>query len=182
MTSRSARFAAVALACALPLSACGGPAEDDTAGAQAPLEVTTPTAPPQEEFKVEDVDNIVSEELTGERVDDPAMELSYKWQGASSAPNGGSVLVVAVTNNSEVPMPADALAQPTLSYTTGGNNKENAAPLSAEASGVDIIGLDQPLRAGATVNAKYAFEVTPGRLWDADFTIGNVTFSGNLNG
>ena len=79
-------------------------------------------------------------------------------------------------------MPADALAQPTLSYTTGGNNKENAAPLSAEASGVDIIGLDQPLRAGATVNAKYAFDVTPGRLWDADFTIGNVTFSGKLNG
>ena len=47
---------------------------------------------------------------------------------------------------------------------------------------MDIIGLDEPLRAGSTVNAKYAFDVAPGRLWDADFTIGNVTFSGNLNG
>ncbi|MCT2287532.1 hypothetical protein M3F30_02875 [Corynebacterium sanguinis] len=182
MTSRSARFAAVALACALPLSACGGSAEEGAAGTETPLSVTTPTAPPQEDFQVEEVDKLVSDELTGEPVDDPAMELSYKWQGASSAPNGGSVLVVAVTNKSEVPMPADALKQPTLSYTTGGNNKEDAAPLNAEESGVDIIGLDEPLRAGATVNAKYAFDVAPGRLWDADFTIGNVTFSGNLNG
>ncbi|WP_165164249.1 hypothetical protein [Corynebacterium qintianiae] len=185
MTPRPSRLAAAALALVLPLSACGGPAGESTGGAtgtQTPLEVTTPTAAPKEEFQAEDTQKLTTDELTGERVDDPAIQLSYKWQGASSAPGGGSVVVVAVTNNSEVPMPVDALKQPTLSYTTSGNNNENAATKSAEASGVDIIGLDQPLRPGATVNAKYAFDVTPGRLWNADFTIGNVTFSGNLSG
>ena len=51
----------------------------------------------------------------------------------------------------------------------------------AEEAGVDIVGLDRPLGPGATVNAKYPFDVSTGNLWDAEFTIGNVTFKGNLN-
>lgn len=186
MSFRTAPYAAAALACVLALPACAGTGGGDGAagtasGAQTSLEVTTPTAAPQEEFRIEDTSKMTTDELDGDPVDDPAMELTYKWQGVSSAPEGGTVVVVAVTNKSEVPMPADALKQPTLRYSTGGSGEQNATPWSSEQSGVDIIGLDQPLRPGATVNAKYAFDVSPGRLWDADFTVGNVTFSGNLN-
>ena len=56
-----------------------------------------------------------------------------------------------------------------------------AEPLTADAAGVDIVGLDLPLGPGATVNAKFPFDVATGNLWDAKFTIGNVTFEGNLN-
>lgn len=183
MSFRSARFAAAALACALPLSACGtGGDSAGVTGTQTPLEVTTPTGAPKEEFQVSDGNKITSNELSGKPVDDPEMELSYIWQGSSSAPNGGSVVVVAVKNKSNVAMPVDALPQPTLRYTSGGNNKQNAAPQNAEQSGVDIIGFDEPVSPGATVNAKYAFDVAPDNLWNAELTIGNVTFSGDLTG
>ena len=50
-----------------------------------------------------------------------------------------------------------------------------------EDADVDVVGLDRPLGQGATVNAKYPFDVSTSELWDAEFTIGNVTFKGNLN-
>ena len=77
-------------------------------------------------------------------------------------------------------MPADLL-RPTLSYNIGGGEMRTAESLTAEAAGVDFVGLDIPLGPGATFNAKYAFNVATGNLWDARFTIGNVTFQGYLN-
>lgn len=183
MTARPARLAALTLACTLPLAACGtGENGVGASGTQTPLEVTTPTGMPKEQFRVEDTDKLVSEELTGEPVEDPAMDLTYKWQGSTNAPNGGSVIVVALRNDSDVPLPVDALKQPTLRYAGSGRDKKDATPQDAEASGVDIVGLDLPLRPGATINAKYAFDVAPGNLYNAEFTIGNVTFSGDLTG
>ncbi|AWB84474.1 hypothetical protein [Corynebacterium liangguodongii] len=180
MLPRPSRLAATAaLVVVLPLTACGQ-ADDTPVGTEAPLEVTTPTAAPKEEFKVEHRgEKVTTDELTGEPVEDPAMELTYKWQGTSSAPNGGTVVVVAVTNRSDVPVPVEAIEQPTLRYGSG-SNKTEARPQSAEAAGVDIIGIDEPLAPFATVNAKYAFDVRPGNLGNAEFTIGNVTFSGSL--
>ncbi|WJY68565.1 hypothetical protein [Corynebacterium auris] len=183
MTSRLNRHAAaatVAALTALSLSACG--AEDNTSpAADAEIEVSTPTAAPEEDFEVNDANNITTDEISGEKVEDPGMEVSYTWQGTNVANNGGSIVIVAVTNESDVPMPADALGQPTLSYTTDGTNKQEAQPLDAQQSGVDIVGLDLPLGPGATANLKYPFDVPTGNLWDAEFTIGNVTFEGNLN-
>ncbi|WP_231908962.1 hypothetical protein [Corynebacterium timonense] len=75
----------------------------------------------------------------------------------------------------------EALGQPTLSYATDGNNKQEARPLDPQESGVNQVGLDLPLGPGATTNLKYPFDVAPGNLWDAEFSIGNVTFEGNLN-
>ena len=77
-------------------------------------------------------------------------------------------------------MPADTLT-PKLRYNSGNNNMQNADPMSGENAGVEIVGVDLPLGPGATTNAKYAFNVSTGNLWDAEFTIGNVTFKGNLN-
>ncbi len=179
MIKRPAHAAAAAVvASALTLSGCvTGDEPEQAAGDD--IEVTTPVEEDEEKFEAAEQDPIVSDELTGEPVKDPAMDLSYKWQGTSYTPNG-SVVVVAVTNESDAPMPADTL-KPSLRYNNGSSMTDAKFNGSLEATGVDVIGIDRPLGAGATVNAKYPFEVTTGNLWDAEFTIGNVTFKGNLN-
>ncbi|WKD57235.1 hypothetical protein CAPI_03365 [Corynebacterium capitovis DSM 44611] len=171
-----------ALALALPLAVAGCSSSGDTTESSAVV-ITTPTAVPEQQFEANDVANLTTTEISGERVDDPGMNVSYKWQGTRSASNGGTIVVVAVTNQSDVPMPVSALAQPSLTYSTGssGTNKEIAEPLSGEDAGVDTLGLDMPLGAGASVNLMYAFDVSMYSLYNAQFTIGNVVFSGNLN-
>ncbi|MDK7180084.1 hypothetical protein QP446_04800 [Corynebacterium riegelii] len=174
----SHRLKLAVLSLLLPVTACAAPGENDI-----DPEAVTPTSTigrPAETFATSEVEPAPSTEINGERVKDPAMDLSYKWQGSSYAPGGGTVVVVAVTNESDAPLPVDAL-KPTLKYNAGGGEMRTAETLTADAAGVDIIGLDLPLGPGATVNAKYAFNVSTGNLWDAQFTIGNVTFQGNLN-
>lgn len=185
MTHRLAT-SVVALAVALPLAACAG-AEDgapqdaaDQAAEATEVSATSTIGRPQEEFEKKETSAAVSTEIQGERVKDPAMDLSYKWQGTSYAPNGGTVVVVAVTNQSDAPMPVDTL-QPKLEYNAGNKDMREAEPMDAEAAGLDMVGLDLPLGPGATTNVKYAFDVATGNLWDARFSIGNVTFEGNLN-
>lgn len=179
--SHRSQFTAVLLAVTsvFALSACVSGNESEEAQ-ENDIEITTPTGAPAPEFKVEETEPQVTDKINGERVKDPAMDLSYKWQGSSFEPNGGTVVVVAITNESEVPMPADTLT-PQLRYNTGNNSMQTADPKSAENADVDVIGVDLPLGPGATTNAKYAFDVSTGNLWDAEFTIGNVTFKGNLN-
>lgn len=179
--SHRSQFIAVFLAATsvFALSGCVSGKESEEAQEEE-IEITTPTGAPAPEFKADEVDPVVTDKLNGDRVEDPAMDLSYKWQGTSYEPNGGTVVVVAVTNESDVPMPADALT-PQLRYNAGGASMQTADPKSAENADVDIIGVDLPLGPGATTNAKYAFDVSTGNLWDAEFTIGNVTFKGNLN-
>ena len=188
-----AALAATALAAALALSACADAemgeetisstqvtAAEDAPQGQADDRIGVQRKP----FEVNEADPLVSDEVNGERVKDPAMELSYKWQGSSYAPNGGSVVVVAITNESDAPLPEDAL-EPKLRYnvnsTSNPDMKDAKFMPIAEDAGVDIVGLDRPLGPGATVNAKFPFDVSTGNLWDAEFTIGNVTFKGNLN-
>lgn len=190
---QAATLTAAALASTLALTACAdGEMAEDTASS---TQVTAAEDAPQGQaddrigvqrktFEVNETDPVVSDKTDGERVEDPAMELSYKWQGTSYAPAGGSVVVVAITNESDAPLPEDALT-PKLRYnansTSNPDMKDAKFQPVAEEAGVDIVGLDRPLGPGATVNAKYPFDVTTGNLWDAEFTIGNVTFKGNLN-
>jgi len=188
-----ATLAATALAAALALSACADAemGEDTISSTQVTAAEDAPQGQADDRigvqrkpFEVNEADPLVSDEINGERVKDPAMELSYKWQGSSYAPNGGSVVVVAITNESDAPLPEDAL-EPKLRYnvnsTSNPDMKDAKFMPIAEEAGVDIVGLDRPLGPGATVNAKYPFDVSTGNLWDAEFTIGNVTFKGNLN-
>ena len=188
-----AALAATALAAALALSACADAemGEDTISSTQVTAAEDAPQGQADDRigvqrkpFEVNEADPLVSDEINGERVNDPAMELSYKWQGSSYAPNGGSVVVVAITNESDAPLPEDAL-EPKLRYnvnsTSNPDMKDAKFMPIAEEAGVDIVGLDRPLGPGATVNAKYPFDVSTGNLWDAEFTIGNVTFKGNLN-
>ncbi|WP_394281000.1 hypothetical protein [Corynebacterium sp.] len=183
---------AVALLAALSLAAgtvaC---ANDDTADGDAtngenPITPTTGVATTAEaaepEFETRQVEPTVTEKIDGSPVDDPGMDLTFHWQGTTYAPNGGTVVTVAVANNSKVPMPPEALGQPTLRYSPGSSSGESTAdPMSAEEAGIDTVGLDLPLGPGAMTNLHYAFDVSTGNIWDAEFTIANVTFSGNLN-
>lgn len=188
-----AALTAAALAAALALSACADAemGEDTISSTQVTAAEDAPQGQADDRigvqrkpFEVNEADPLVSDETDGDRVKDPAMELSYKWQGSSYAPNGGSVVVVAITNESDAPLPEDAL-EPKLRYnvnsTSNPDMKDAKFVPIAEEAGVDIVGLDRPLGPGATVNAKYPFDVSTGNLWDAEFTIGNVTFKGNLN-
>ncbi|MCG7235467.1 hypothetical protein [Corynebacterium sp. ACRQP] len=188
-----AALAAAALAAAFALSACADAemGEDTISSTQVTAAEDAPQGQADDRigvqrkpFEVNEADPLVSDEINGERVKDPAMELSYKWQGSSYAPNGGSVVVVAITNESDAPLPEDAL-EPKLRYnvnsTSNPDMKDAKFMPIAEEAGVDIVGLDRPLGPGATVNAKFPFDVSTGNLWDAEFTIGNVTFKGNLN-
>lgn len=175
----SHRLKLAATCLVLPLVACST-SEETVVPDTETVSPTSTIGRPAETFASSEVEPAPTTEINGERVEDPAMDLSYKWQGSSYAPSGGSVIVVAVTNKSDAPLPADAL-RPTLEYNIGGGEMRTAEALTAEDAGVDIVGLDLPLGPGATVNAKYAFDVSTGNLWDAQFTIGNVTFEGNLN-
>ena len=188
-----AALAAAALAAAFALSACADAemGEDTVSSTQVTAAEDAPQGQADDRigvqrkpFEVNEADPLVSDKTNGDRVKDPAMELSYKWQGSSYAPNGGSVVVVAITNESDAPLPEDAL-EPKLRYnvnsTSNPDMKDAKFVPIAEEAGVDIVGLDRPLGPGATVNAKYPFDVSTGNLWDAEFTIGNVTFKGNLN-
>ena len=188
-----AALAAAALAAAFALSACADVqlGEDTISSTQVTAAEDAPQGQADDRigvqrkpFEVNEADPVVSDKTNGDRVKDPAMELSYKWQGSSYAPNGGSVVVVAITNESDAPLPADAL-EPKLRYnvnsTSNPDMKDAKFVPIAEEAGVDIVGLDRPLGPGATVNAKFPFDVSTGNLWDAEFTIGNVTFKGNLN-
>ena len=188
-----AALTAAALAAALALSACADAemGEDTISSTQVTAAEDAPQGQADDRigvqrkpFEVNEADPLVSDKTDGDRVKDPAMELSYKWQGSSYAPNGGSVVVVAITNESDAPLPEDAL-EPKLRYnvnsTSNPDMKDAKFMPIAEEAGVDIVGLDRPLGPGATVNAKYPFDVSTGNLWDAEFTIGNVTFKGNLN-
>ena len=188
-----ATLAAAALAAAFALSACADAqlGEDTISSTQVTAAEDAPQGQADDRigvqrkpFEVNEADPVVSDKTNGDRVKDPAMELSYKWQGSSYAPNGGSVVVVAITNESDAPLPEDAL-EPKLRYnvnsTSNPDMKDAKFVPIAEEAGVDIVGLDRPLGPGATVNAKFPFDVSTGNLWDAEFTIGNVTFKGNLN-
>ena len=188
-----AALAATALAAALALSACADAemGEDTISSTQVTAAEDAPQGQADDRigvqrkpFEVNETDPVVSDKTNGDRVKDPAMELSYKWQGSSYAPNGGSVVVVAITNESDAPLPEDAL-EPKLRYNVNSTSNPDMKDAKfipiAEEAGVDIVGLDRPLGPGATVNAKFPFDVSTGNLWDAEFTIGNVTFKGNLN-
>ncbi|MHA2789509.1 hypothetical protein ACXZ66_10235 [Corynebacterium sp. S7] len=134
------------------------------------------------EFPVEHRDPTSTNDLSGP-VEDPAMPITYHWQGVVSAPNGGSVVTVAVRNNSDAPMPPDALGTPKLGYRNSSAGSLNSvSELSAANAGFKgQVGLDQQLGSGATSNVQYVFDVAPSNLWSAEFTIGNVTFTGNLS-
>lgn len=165
---------AVILTTALLVTACGGDGSDGST--EESIEVTTSETPVAE---VNEVEPKVAERLS-EPTSDPGLDVDWTYQGVRSLPTGGSVVTVLVHNGNDEPLAPDDIPAPTLEYNSGGGTMTEATPLSADS--VDgPIGLDLPLVSGASTNLRYAFDVSPGNLWDAELQVGNVIFEGNLN-
>lgn len=147
---------------------------DETGGPGGSIEVTTSEAPA---FEPKDVDPITVEDFT-DFAGDTGLNVRWKLQGTTSSNIGGSILTVEVHNLNDVALPADAIGDPTLTLSDG----TTVNRLDGEAAGVGgQDGLDRPLGVAASTNLRYAFDVAPGNLYDAEFKIGNVIFKGNLN-
>lgn len=115
-------------------------------------------------------------------VEDTGLGVTFHFQGTQPGAWGGTQVTIAIRNNNDKPLSPEAISTPTLTYNTGsGNDKasllETTIPDSAEPLQVE---LDAPLGAGATTNLKYTFDIARTNLYDASFTIGNVTWSGDL--
>lgn len=165
---RTRSLAALVVAAGVVLAGCGDEKES-TEG----LEVTTSQTPT---FVPEKASGIQADALDDE-VEDPGLHLAYTLQGTVSGQAGGSIITVKVKNLNDIPVPPDALDEPTLK-AAGGANVDLLDAEDAGVAGMD--GLDRPLGAGATTNLRYPFDIAPGNLSNARFTIGNVTFIGQL--
>ena len=90
---------------------------------------------------------------------------------------GGVVILLNLKNLNDVPLPPSALGQPTLKTKSG-----NAELMNTNSNSDDsyVNGLDLPLGAGATTSVRYKFNTTVSSTSDAELTIANVTWKGNL--
>ena len=114
-----------------------------------------------------------------EPVTDRGLGVTWQLLRPYSDPWGGTVVTILVTNDNEVPLPVDAFSDPVLSTSAGEIPQLPYDP--AVNTTVNPPGLDAPLGAGASTNLQYRFNTYPGNLWDARLTLGNITWSGNLN-
>lgn len=165
--------------CLVALSGCSILQPPDT-GPQDNIVVSS-SEPPT--FEAKDVD---AEEVTSNLaapVKDKGLNVEYELQGLYSG-GGGTVLTVKIHNLNEVPMPADALPEPTLERADGNGGWATVDLIDVDPAvhpDVAAPGLDHPLGAGASTNLQYVYDVAPGNLWNARFSIGNVRYVGDLN-
>ncbi|BAU96635.1 hypothetical protein N24_2373 [Corynebacterium suranareeae] len=157
------------------LAGCSGESADSQASVSPDetIEVTTSSTPV---FQAEQVAPITVP--SGEtKIQDPGLNVEFIFQGTGYGTNGGSIIYIAVKNLNEAPLPADAIEQPTLQINDYNGNRTNIESLSSD----DNIPLDLPLGSGATTNLQYTFNTSNGSLSSAEFQIGNVIYTGNLN-
>nr|WP_304503794.1 hypothetical protein [Corynebacterium lemuris] len=156
------------------LTACGG--NGDGTGSQESIEVTTSQTPVAQAVEVEPR---IAQTLRGTTTD-PGLNVEWTYQGTRSGQYSGSVVTFLVRNLNDEPLPPSSIPAPKLQYNSGGGTMTDATPLSNSDTELNL-GLDLPLGAGASTNIQYAFEVSPGNLWDAELQVGNVIFEGNLS-
>ena len=143
--------------------------------------VVSSSEPPT--FEAKDVD---AQEVTSnlaEPVKDEGLNVEFELQGLYSG-GGGTVLTVKIHNLNEVAMPVDALPEPTLERADGNGGWATVDSIDVDPAvhpDVAAPGLDHPLGAGASTNLQYVYNVAPGNLWNARFSIGNVRYVGDLN-
>ena len=86
-------------------------------------------------------------------------------------------VIVRGYENDGLPLPTDAIEQPTLRIVDYNGELMDIEPIDGD----DNIPLDLPLGVGATTNLQWAYNTSNGSLWAAQFEIGNLLFDGNLN-
>ncbi|AKK09352.1 hypothetical protein HCH15_03725 [Corynebacterium testudinoris] len=159
---------------ALLLSACGSGNDATAPTPTDSIAVTTSEAPT---FEAKEVQPVTASRT--QKTLDPGLNVEFTFQGSSYANSGGTMITILAHNLNDAPVPTDAIGTPTLTYNSGGS-RVTAEPQAASASD-GIIGLDEPLGAGASTNLRYVYNVSSGNLWDAELKIGNVIFKGSLN-
>ena len=165
--------------CLVALSGCSILQPPD-AGPQDNIVVSS-SEPPT--FEAKDVDVREVTDNLAEPAKDEGLNVEYELQGLYAG-GGGTVLTVKIHNLGELPLPADALAEPTLERAdgNGGWAAVDPVPYDPEVNvSLPAPGLDHPLGAGASTNLQYVYNVAAGNLWNARLHIGNVTWVGDLN-
>lgn len=143
--------------------------------------VVSSSEPPTFEAKDMDAQEVTSN--LAEPVKDEGLNVEFELQGLYSG-GGGTVLTVKIHNLNEVAMPVDALPEPTLERADGNGGWATVDSIDVDPAvhpDVAAPGLDHPLGAGASTNLQYVYNVAPGNLWNARFSIGNVRYVGDLN-
>ncbi len=170
---KSIRIGATLALSALLLAGCNG--ADSAGGDPADeLEVSTsqtPTLQPQNVSTIE-------VPVTAGTVTDTGLNVEWTYQGSSYGATGGTVLTFLLKNLNDVPVPPEAIGDPTLERSDGAGGTIDVDLLT---SSTITNGLDVPLGSLATTNVRYTFDVAPGNLWDAEVQVSNVAWSGNLN-
>ena len=110
-------------------------------------------------------------------IEDPGLNVRWRLRSVSSDSSGGVVILLNLKNLNDAPLPPSALGQPTLKTKSG-----NAELMNTNSNSDDsyVNGLDLPLGAGATTSVRYKFNTTVSSTSDAELTIANVTWKGNL--
>lgn len=149
-------------------------------GSDEDLVVSTSEVP---KYQPEDTDE---QRVTGD-LSEPVKDEGYGvtlWnQGAYQDNTSGSVVTIRVRNDTDLPLPADSIEDPTLEVAdgNGGWTSVDLLPYDADVN-TNIVApvLDRPLGAGASTNLQYRFDIAPGNLWNARLKIGNVVWEGSL--
>ncbi|WP_297189629.1 hypothetical protein [uncultured Corynebacterium sp.] len=171
---------AVTVSAAMVLTGCAEEKHEGNSVQESSVsEKVSTSAEAAPEFTPKDVAPKTVEKFT-EPVVDEGLGLTYKLSSVASGNFGGTTVVVTVENNNEQPFPPSAL-QATYRYEdyNGDNQLEEAEPLTISDPDY-IVGLDVPLGVGAKANLNFPYNVSPSTAYDAEFTIGNVTFKGNV--
>lgn len=183
LTAARPALAIILSTSALLLAACGS---DDGASTQLTptesLEVTPTTNNPAPDTREVEPKEVTRPEFR-EGVVDEGLNVEYHFQGTRAGNYGGTVISVEIKNLNDVPLPPEALGPTSLEYNTGGGEMQEAPLLEAEVPEGAMplqVTLDLPLGVGASTNLHYTYEVSRGNLWDAEFRIGNVIFTGDL--
>lgn len=190
VTRRSTTRAAVVAACcatAVLASSCsllkGEQAPGSVAGGNGAedIEVTSSTTP---EFAPKEVP---SQEVTGDltvTTKDEGLGVEWTFQGVYNEDAGGTVVTVLMKNLGDTKIPAEALDPPKLEVSDGSGGFTEVKQLDYNPevnTSMQAPGLDLPLGAKSSANLQYLFDTQPANLWDARFTVGNVTWVGDLN-
>lgn len=145
------------------------------------IEVTTSAQPT---FEAKDITNKEIDTDLGAAQKDEGLGVTWTYQGAYSDTYEGSVLTILVRNDNDVPLPPEAIADPVLETSDGSGGWKRVELLKYDPEvNQDVLppGLDLPLGPGASTNLQYRVAQTPGNLWNARLTMGNITWIGNLN-
>ncbi|MFL6091542.1 hypothetical protein [Corynebacterium durum] len=170
--SNRAKVAAICIVTVpFALAACSSGATNSSSGLS-----TTLTPSTAKEFVAKEANPVTTQDASKE-IEDPGLNVRWRLRSVSSGSNGGVVILLNLKNLNDVPLPPSALGQPTLKTKSG-----NAELMNTNSNSDDgyVNGLDLPLGAGATTSVRYTFNTTVSSTSDAELTIANVTWKGNL--